>query len=155
MNGFVKNLSWLTIIAGCIAIIPLAVTAGLLILGTDPNPRHPPQDLFGEAVGWAIIALLAGSVSTIIGESLTMPEGRGALIDNRGIFYGGAVGMVIALFFGTNLAVLQMASVDGQAITSVDLGILAGGTVSAIACVAGIVMGDVLRRMVLAVFSLR
>ena len=43
-----------------------------------------------------------------------------------------------------------MPSVDGQAITSVNLGIMAGATVGVIGCLAGIVIGAILRRAVLA-----
>ena len=43
-----------------------------------------------------------------------------------------------------------MSSVDGQAITSVPLGLVSGATVAFIGAVAGAVMGSVLRRAVLA-----
>ena len=151
MNGFTKGLLWLIIVVVCLAVVPLAANAGLLILGIDPNPRHPPMDLLGEAVGWGIIGLLAGAVSTIIGESVTMPLGSGnPFADNKGLIVGAAIGLTIALFFGTNLAVLQMDSVDGQAITSVNLGLIAGATVSILAGIAGVILGVVLRRALLA-----
>ena len=46
-----------------------------------------------------------------------------------------------------------MDSVDGQAITSVNLGILAGATVSIVGAVAGIAFGTVLRRVVVVLAS--
>ena len=146
----VKGVSWFFIFAVCLAVIPLAANAGLLILGTEPNPRHPPADLLGEAVGWAIIGALSGAVCTIIAESLTMRDETGFFVSHKGLIIGATVGIVLSLFFGMNLAVLQMPSVDGQAITSVNLGIMAGATVGLIGCLAGIVMGFILRRAVLA-----
>ena len=145
-----KGASWFVILIVCGAVIPLAANAGLLILGTDPNPRHPPGDLLGEAVGWAIIGALSGAVCTIIAESLTMRDDSSFLVSHKGLIMGAGIGIALSLFFGMNLAVLQMPSVDGQAITSVNLGIMAGATVGLIGCLAGIVMGVILRRAVLA-----
>ena len=138
------------IVAACIAIIPLAARLGLLILSTAPNPRHPPSDLMGEAVGWAIVGAGAGLISAVIGEALTVIEGRGFFISHRGLIIGAGVGIVIAIFLGTNLAVLQMDSVDGQAITSVNLGILAGATVASLGAVAGAIVGAILKRVIVA-----
>ncbi len=138
------------IFAACIALIPLAAQVGLLVLGTDPNPRHPPSDLMGEAVGWAIVGFGAGLIGAIIGEALTNVQERGFFISHRGLIIGSAVGIVIAIFLGTNLAVLQMPSVDGQAITSTYLGILAGATVASLGAVAGAVAGAILKRVIVA-----
>ena len=135
-------------------MVPLAANAGLLILGIEPNPRHPPADLMGEAVGWAILGLLISAVSTIIGESVSgVPDLHSIYTKHKGLILGSAVGVVLALFFVTNFAYLQMASVDGQAITSVPLGIMSGATVAFMGAVAGIVMGFILRRAVVAVAS--
>ena len=78
----------------------------------------------GEAVGWAIVGALSGAICTVIGESVKMQEYRGFLIKHKGLIIGFAVGTALALFLGMNLAVLQMDSVDGQAVTSVNLGSL-------------------------------
>ncbi len=139
-----------TIFAACIALIPLAAQLGLLILGTDPNPRHPPSDLMGEAIGWAIVGAGAGLISTVIGEALTTIEERGFFISHRGLIVGAAVGIVIATFLGMNFAVLQMDSVDGQAITSTTLGIMAGTTVGSLGAVAGTVLGVIAKRVLVA-----
>lgn len=139
------------LVAASIAVIIwLAPRLGLLILSTAPNPRHPPIDLLGEAVGWAIVGFGAGLISAIIGESLATIEERGFFLSHRGLFIGGAVGIVIAIFLGANLAVLQMPSVDGQAITSTYLGILAGATVASLGAVAGAVVGAILKRVIVA-----
>ena len=100
------------IAAACIALIPLAAQLGLLILGTAPNPRHPPSDLMGEAVGWAIVGFGAGLIGAVIGESLATIEDRGFFLSHRGLIIGSAVGIAIAIFLGSNLAVLQMPSVN-------------------------------------------
>lgn len=152
LNSLNKSILWILIVGACIATVPLAANAGLLILETAPNPRHPPQDLLGEAVGWAIIGLLISAVCTVIGESITnVPDPRSVFSRHKGLILGSGIGVVLALLIGSNLAFLQMASVDGQAITSVPLGLMSGATVAFIGAVAGVVMGFVLRRAVLAV----
>ena len=152
MNELTKTLLGLFLLAACIAVVPLAANAGLLILGIDPNPRHPPGDLMGEAVGWAVLGLLISAVSTIIGESVSsVPDPQSFYTRHKGLILGSAVGVALALFFGTNFAYLQMSSVDGQAITSVPLGIMSGATVAFMGAVAGVVMGFILRRAVVAV----
>ena len=152
MNELIKTLLGLFLLAACIAVVPLAANAGLLILGIDPNPRHPPGDLMGEAVGWAVLGLLISAVSTIIGESVSsVPDPQSFYTRHKGLILGSAVGVALALFFGTNFAYLQMSSVDGQAITSVPLGIMSGATVAFMGAVAGVVMGFILRRAVVAV----
>ena len=45
---------------------------------------------------------------------------------------------------------MQMDSVDGQAITSTGLGTVAGGTVGVLGAVAGVVIGFVVKRLVVA-----
>ena len=104
----------------------------------------------GEAVGWAIIGALVGAISTVIGEALVMRWEGGFFETNKGPILGSLVGITIAAFLGINLAVLQMDSVDGQAITSIKLGVLAGATVSILGAIAGGVIGAVLRRVIVA-----
>ena len=154
LNSLNKSILWIVIVGACIATVPLAANTGLLILETAPNPRHPPQDLLGEAVGWAVIGLLISAVCTIIGESIaSVPDPRSVFSRHKGLILGSGIGVVLALLIGSNLAFLQMASVDGQAITSVPLGLMSGATVAFIGAVAGVVMGFVLRRAVLAAAS--
>ena len=150
IKGPAKGLLCLSLVVACGAVIPGAAALGLLILGTEPNPRHPPGDLMGEAVGWAIIGGLVGTISTIIGEALVMREERAFLVAHKVLILGSIVGITIAAFLGINLAVLQMDSVDGQAITSIKLGVLAGATVSILGAIAGGVIGAVLRRVIVA-----
>jgi len=100
-----------------------------------------------------MIGAFSGAVSAIIGEALVMREEGGFFVSNRGLILGSLVGITIAAFFGINLAILQMDSVDGQAITSINLGVLAGATVSILGALAGCVIGAVLGRVVGALSS--
>jgi hypothetical protein len=140
----------LIIVAAGVAVIYLAARAGLLFLYIAPNPRHPPLDLLGEAVGWAVVGAGAGAISAVIGETVTMLAEGNIFIRNKGLIIGSAIGIVIAIFLGMNFAVLQMDSVDGQAMTSVNLAIIAGTTAGVLGCIAGIVMGVTVRRLIVA-----
>ena len=146
LNGFLSTV----IVAAGLAAIPLAAMVGLLILGTEPNPRHPPADVMGAAVGWGIIAALVGALGAIIGE-LAMMGGGNASGAHRGLILGGAAGLAVAIGLGISLAVYEMNTVNGQAITSETLGVLAGATVAVLAAIGGIAVGATLRRVVAAV----
>jgi hypothetical protein len=148
MKGIAKGLMSLVIVAACLAFIPVAARVGLLILSTAPNPRHPPADVMGEAVGWAIVGAVVGAASVIIAEAVVMREERGILATYRGLILGSVSAIALAAFLGVALAVLQMDSVDGQAITSVNLGVLSGGVVGTLGAVAGVMMGATLKRVV-------
>ena len=150
MKGIAKGLMSLAIVAACLAFIPVAARVGLLILSTAPNPRHPPADVMGEAIGWAIVGAVVGTTSVIIGEAVVMREERGILAAYRGLVLGSVSAITLAAFLGVALAVLQMDSVDGQAITSLKLGVLSGGVVGTLGAVAGIIMGAILKRVVTA-----
>ena len=148
IKGPAKGLLWLSLVIGGGAVIPAAALLGILILGIEPNPRHPPAVIMGEAVGWALVGAFLGLVSAIIGEAVVMREQGGFFLTNKGLILGSLIGITLATFFGTSFAVLQMNSVDGQAITSVNLGVMAGGTVSILGALAGCVIGAVLSRVV-------
>jgi hypothetical protein len=75
------------------------------------------------------------------------------MLSNRPLIIGSLVGIVIAAFLGMNFAVLQMNSVDGQAITSVNLGIMAGGLVATLGSISGVIGGITLRRTVVGLMS--
>ena len=137
----------------CLASLLAAVQVGLLILATNPNPRHPPADLTGEAMGWAIIGALSGAICAVISESVNLQRENGFLVRNRALIIGGVLGIIIAAFLGMNFAVLQMDSVDGQAITSVNLGIISGGVVATIGAISGVVIGVTLRRSIIMLMS--
>lgn len=146
---YLKGILSTVIVAAGLAAIPLAAMVGLLILGTDPNPRHPPSDLMGAAVGWGVIAALVGGLGAIIGE-LVMMGGGNTFVAHRGLIVGGAAGLVLAVLLGTSLAFYEMNTVNGQAITSETLGVLAGATVAVLAAMGGIAVGATLRRVVAA-----
>lgn len=150
MKVVVRVLWSVIIVAAAMVMIYLAARAGLLFLYIAPNPRHPPLDLLGEAVGWAIIGAGAGAISAVIGETVTMMAEGNFFIRHKGLIIGSAVGIVIAIFLGMNFAVLQMDSVDGQAMTSVDLAILAGTVAGVLGCIAGIIIGVTVRRLIVA-----
>ena len=153
MNRTGRGLASLGIVGVCLALLPAVVQLGLLILATNPNPRHPPSDLLGEAMGWAIIGALSGAVCAVIAESVTLRQVGGFMISNRPLIIGSLVGILIAAFLGMNFAVLQMNSVDGQAITSVNLGIMAGGLVATLGSISGVIGGITLRRTVVGLMS--
>ena len=153
MNRIGRGLASLGIIGVCLALLPVVVQLGLLILATNPDPRHPPSDLMGEAMGWAIIGALSGAVCAVIAESVPLRQVGGFMISNRPLIIGSLVGILIAAFLGMNFAVLQMNSVDGQAITSVNLGIMAGGLVATLGSISGVIGGITLRRTVVGLMS--
>lgn len=153
MRSISIGLASLGIVGVCLAFLPAAVQLGLLVLATNPNPRHPPADLLGEAMGWAVLGTLSGAICAVIGESITIQRDGGLLARNKALIIGGGIGIVIAAFLGMNFAVLQMDSVDGQAITSVNLGVIAGTVVGTLGAISGVVIGVTLRRLVIALMS--
>ena len=153
MHRMRRGLASLGIVGICLALLPAVVQLGLLILATNPNPRHPPSDLMGEAMGWAIIGTLSGAICAVIAESVTLREKGSFMLRNRPLIIGSSVGIVIAAFLGMNFAVLQMDSVDGQAITSINLGIMAGALVATLGCVSGVISGITVRRAVVGLMS--
>lgn len=148
MKGPAQGLLWTAVSACSLVAIPAAARVGLLILGTAPNPRHPPGDVMGEAVGWAIVAAVVGAVGAMAGEAMFMPDRVGFFGTYRGLVLGSLAGIELAALLGAALAVLQMNSVDGQAITSVCLGVLAGAAVGTLGAMAGAVAGSILKRVV-------
>ena len=140
----------LIILAAGAVVIYLAARAGLLFLYIAPNPRHPPLDLLGEAVGWAVIGAGAGGLSAVIGETLaTLGEGN-FFSRNKGLIIGSVIGIITATVLGMNFAALQRYSVDGQAMTSVNLALVSGAAAGFLGSIAGIVMGIAIRRLVVA-----
>ena len=57
----------------------------------------------------------------MIGEAVVMREERGVLATYQGLILGSVSAISLAAILGVALGVLQMDSVDGQAITSVNL----------------------------------
>ncbi len=148
LQGFIKALSWSSLVTGGILLIPISVWLGLLILGTDPNPRHPPIDLKGEAVGWSLFAAFLGLSSTIIAESITMREQTGFWGQYRGLVIGGLVSVGLGMLVAVPMAILTMDSVDGQGITSTRLAILSGLAVGLVGAVGGATFGAGCKRIV-------
>jgi hypothetical protein len=105
-------------------------------------------------MGWAIMGALSGALCAVIGESVTVHrEGRNFLARNRALIIGAMVGVIVAGFLGMNFAVLQMDSVDGQAITSVNLGIISGTLVAILGAISGVIIGTTLRRLIIALMT--
>ncbi len=142
------------VVAACMIVVPVAANLGLLILATDPNPRHPPADLMGEAVGWAIAGVLVGAMVVIITESVVWPGSKGFVAKYKGLILGSAISLVIGACLGLTFAVIQMDSVDGQAITSKSLGVMAGATAGTLGAIAGIIAGTTVRRFVINLYRL-
>ena len=148
MERTAKALIGMTVVAVCAAVIPLSSTLGLLILGTEPNPRHLPVEVQGAVLGWAISAAFIGLAGVVIGEPLVLEKRHGIFVACKGFIRGGGVGLIIAVFFNVSLAVLHMNTVSGQAITSVGLAVLTGGTVAGLSAMAGAVGGAIISRSI-------
>ncbi len=56
--------------------------------------------------------------------------------------------MIIAVFFDVSLVVLHMNTVSGQAITSVGMAVLMGGTVAGLSAIARAVGGALISRSI-------
>ena len=149
MNRITNTLLSLAIVGACLASIPFAARVGLLILSTAPNPRHPPGDLLGEAVGWTIIGTIVGAVVVIIAESTIFQERQGIYQSHKGVILGTVVALALGTTLGIVLAIIEMDSVDGQAITSTGLGVISGAVASSLGVLAGAGIGATLRRLVL------
>ena len=143
-----KVIIGIVVVAVCSAVIPLSSTLGLLILGIEPNPRHLPVEVQGAVLGWAIFAAFIGLAGAVIGEPLVIEKKHGVFVACKGFVRGGGVGLFIAVFIITSLAVLHMNTVSGQAITSVGLAVLTGGTVAGLSATAGAVGGAVIGRSI-------
>ena len=156
MNGnkLVAGLFVLAVVAICIAVVPIAAQLGLLWLYIEPNPRHLPPVLTGEAVGWGVMGLLTGAAVVIIAESLFWQHNRSLWTKYRGLIVGGAISLIAGVTLGIFFAIVQMDSVDGQAMESTTLAALAGATASGISVVAGLIAGSVLRRYVVGLYRL-
>jgi len=79
-----------------------------------------------------------------------MRDGPGPLGAYKGFALWSVTAIRLAALLGAGLAVVQMDSVDGQAITSTGLGTVAGGTVGVLGAVAGVVIGFVVKRLMVA-----
>ena len=62
--------------------------------------------------------------------------------------------MIVGITLGIFFAIIQMDSVDGQAMETSTLAALAGATASGISVVAGVIAGTVLRRYVIGLYRL-
>ncbi len=142
------GLLWTAILVVSIVAIPVAAKVGLLILETSPNLRHPPADMPCEAVRWVVNGAVVGGAGAMIGDAMVMRDRRGTYRAYKGILVGSLVAVFAAGAFGAGLAVIQMDSIDGQAITSAGLGIVAGATVGTLGGVAGAVAGTIIKRCV-------
>ena len=153
-HKLVAGLFVLAVVAICIAVVPIAAQVSLLWLYIEPNPRHLPPVLTGEAVGWGIIGLLTGSAVVIISESMFWHHNRSMWTKYRGLIIGAIVSIIAGTTLGIFFAIIQMNSVDGQAMETRTLAALAGATASGMSVIAGIIAGTLLRRYVVGLYSL-
>ena len=77
-----------------------------------------------------------------------MERDHGIFVACKGFIRGGGAGLFIAVFLIISLAVLHMNTVSGQAITSVGLAMLTGGTVAGLSAISGAVGGAVIGRSI-------
>jgi hypothetical protein len=153
-NKLVAGLFVLAVVAICIAVVPIAAQLGLLWLYIEPNPRHLPPVLTGEAVGWGIIGILTGAAVVIVSESLFWHYDRSLWTKYRGLITGAVIALVAGIALGIFFAIIQMDSVDGQAMETKPLASLAGATAAGLSTIAGIIAGTVLRRYILRLYRL-
>ena len=153
-NKALAGLFVVAVVAIAIAEIPIAAQLGLLWLYIEPNPRHLPPVLTGEAVGWGIIGLLTGMGVVIVSESLFWHHNQSLWTRFRGLIIGAIVAMIAGVTLGIFFAIIQMDSVDGQAMETKQLAALAGATTSGICTIAGIFAGTTLRRYVVGLYRL-
>ena len=144
----------LAVVGVCVAVVPLAAWISLQFLYIEPNPRHLPPVLMGEAVGWSIIGLLGGAAITVVSDSLFWHTDRSLWTRYRGIITGAVVAMITGVALGIVFAIIQMDSVDGQAMETRQLAALAGATAGGVGTMAGIIAGAVLRRYVISLYRL-
>lgn len=144
----------LATVAAAVIAMPLAANLGLLWLYSEPNPRHLPPALLEEAIGWAIIGLGAGAIPVIIAETVAWQGSRGVWEQYKGLLVGGGIGLIIGAILGAFFAIIQMPSIDGQAMESRGLATLAGGTAGLLGAMAGIVAGAILRRYIMTLYRL-
>ncbi len=156
MNGskLARGLFLLAVVVICGAAVPVAAQLGLLWLYLEPNPRHLPPVLTGEANGWAIIGLLTGAAVVIVAETITWQSGEGFWARRRGLIIGAVIALVASITLGIFFAIIQMDSVDGQAMETRQLAVLAGATASGLATLVGIVGGAVIRSSVVSAYRL-
>ena len=153
-NRVVDGLLALATVAAAVIAMPLAANLGLLWLYIEPNPRHLPPVLMEEAIGWAILGLGAGAIPVVIAETVAWPGGRGFWERYQGLIIGGGIGLIIGAILGLFFAIIQMPSIDGQAMESRGLASLAGGTTGLVGAMAGIIAGAILRRYILTLYRL-
>ena len=153
-NKLVAGLFVLAIVAICIAVVPIAAQISLLWLYIEPNPRHLPPVLTGEAVGWGVIGILTGAAVVIITESMIWQYEGTLWTKYRGLIIGAIIAVVAGVALGIFFAIIQMDSVDGQAMETTTLATLAGATAGGLCTVAGIIAGAVLRRYVVSLYRL-
>ena len=153
-NKLVAGLFVLAVVAICIAVVPVAAQLGLLWLYIEPNPRHLPPVLTGEAVGWGTIGILTGAAVVIITESMFWRGDRSFWAKHRGLITGAVIAIVAGITLGIFFAIIQMDSVDGQAMETTTLAALAGATSAGLSTIAGIIAGTLLRRYVVGLYRL-
>ena len=125
----------------------LTSKVGLLILTTSPNPRHPPGDFTGEAIGITIICFLIGAFSVLVGQSIGLPVTQSFVSKNKFALIGAIIGLSISLMIGLGLTIVQSNSIDGQAITSTSLAILFGLTIGLLSSVCGSAISAVMKNI--------
>ena len=153
-NKLVAGLFVLAVVAICIAVVPVAAQLGLLWLYIEPNPRPLPPVLTGEAVGWGVIGILTGASVVIITESVFWRDYRSFWTKYRGLITGAVIAVVAGITLGIFFAIIQMDSVDGQAMETTTLAALAGATSAGLSTIAGIIAGTLLRRYVVGLYRL-
>ena len=99
-------------------------------------------------MGWTIVGTIVGVVVVIIAESAIFQERQGIYRSHKGVILGTVAALALGTMLGMVLAIIEMDSVDGQAITSTGLGVISGAVASGLGVLAGAGVGTTLRRLV-------
>jgi len=85
----------------------------------------------------------------MVAQSIGMPTNQSLVSKNKFALIGGIIGLSIALIIGLGLTIIQIESIDGQAVTSTGLAILFGLTIGLLSSLCGSTISAVMKHILL------